>query len=128
RAGRGPPSPGSEGDAGTRLARFARADRRLWRQPGRCRRRRNLRPGLRRNGRRQGHRVLQPVRESHAALLRACSCRLPAERQGGRAEQDPRLVEVFSYRLQIQEKLTKEIAEALSAVLAPKGVGVVVEA
>src|SRR5438128_8634844 len=40
----------------------------------------------------------------------------------------PRLVEVFSHRLQIQEKLTKEIAEALSAVLAPKGVGVVVEA
>src|SRR2546421_13087868 len=40
----------------------------------------------------------------------------------------PRLVEGFSHRLQIQEKLTKEIAEALSAVLAPKGVGVVVEA
>jgi GTP cyclohydrolase IA len=40
----------------------------------------------------------------------------------------PRLVEVFSHRLQIQEKLTKEIAEALSSVLAPKGVGVVVEA
>src|SRR5437016_14233533 len=40
----------------------------------------------------------------------------------------PRLVEVFSHRLQIQEKLTKEIADALSAVLAPKGVGVVVEA
>src|ERR1700704_4952116 len=33
----------------------------------------------------------------------------------------PRLVEVFSHRLQIQEKLTKEIAEALSGVLAPKG-------
>ena len=40
----------------------------------------------------------------------------------------PRLVEVFSHRLQIQEKLTKEIAEALSAALEPKGVGVVVEA
>ena len=40
----------------------------------------------------------------------------------------PRLVEVFSHRLQIQEKLTKEIAEALSSVLAPRGVGVVVEA
>jgi GTP cyclohydrolase I len=40
----------------------------------------------------------------------------------------PRLVEVFSHRLQIQEQLTREIAEALSATLAPKGVGVVVEA
>src|SRR5438477_4875428 len=40
----------------------------------------------------------------------------------------PRLVEVFSHRLQIQEQLTREIAEALNVTLAPKGVGVVVEA
>src|SRR2546425_5827781 len=40
----------------------------------------------------------------------------------------PRLVEVFSHRLQIQEKLTKEIAEALNEAVAPRGVGVVVEA
>ena len=40
----------------------------------------------------------------------------------------PRLVEVFSHRLQIQEQLTREIAEALNATLGPKGVGVVVEA
>jgi len=40
----------------------------------------------------------------------------------------PRLVEVFSHRLQIQEQLTREIAEALNVNLAPKGVGVVVEA
>ncbi len=40
----------------------------------------------------------------------------------------PRLVEVFSHRLQIQEQLTREIAEALNLTLAPKGVGVVVEA
>jgi GTP cyclohydrolase I len=40
----------------------------------------------------------------------------------------PRLVEVFSHRLQIQEQLTREIAEALNGTLAPKGVGVVVEA
>jgi len=39
----------------------------------------------------------------------------------------PRLVEVFSHRLQIQEQLTREIAEALNAALVPKGVGVVVE-
>jgi GTP cyclohydrolase IA len=40
----------------------------------------------------------------------------------------PRLVEVFSHRLQIQEQLTRQIAEALNAALAPSGVAVVVEA
>ncbi|OLB94011.1 MAG: GTP cyclohydrolase I FolE [Chloroflexi bacterium] len=40
----------------------------------------------------------------------------------------PRLVEVFSHRLQIQEQLTKQVAEALNEALAPRGVGVVVEA
>jgi GTP cyclohydrolase I len=40
----------------------------------------------------------------------------------------PRLVEVFAHRLQLQERLTGEIAEALNASLAPRGVGVVVEA
>jgi GTP cyclohydrolase IA len=40
----------------------------------------------------------------------------------------PRLVEVFSRRLQIQERMTRQIAEALNEALAPRGVGVVVEA
>jgi GTP cyclohydrolase I len=40
----------------------------------------------------------------------------------------PRLVEMFSRRLQVQERLTTEIAEILESVLRPKGVGVVVEA
>ncbi len=40
----------------------------------------------------------------------------------------PRLVEVFSHRLQIQEQLTNQVAEALNSALTPKGVGVVVEA
>jgi GTP cyclohydrolase IA len=40
----------------------------------------------------------------------------------------PRLVEVFSRRLQIQEQLTRQVAEALNVALAPRGVGVVVEA
>lgn len=39
-----------------------------------------------------------------------------------------RLVEVFSRRLQIQERLTKEIAGALFDILEPAGVGVVIEA
>jgi len=40
----------------------------------------------------------------------------------------PRLVEMFSRRLQVQEKLTTQIAETLDQVLTPKGVAVVIEA
>ena len=40
----------------------------------------------------------------------------------------PRLVEIFSRRLQVQERLTVQIAEALVDLLDPLGVGVVVEA
>ncbi|MGR3178102.1 MAG: GTP cyclohydrolase I FolE [Candidatus Anammoxibacter sp.] len=40
----------------------------------------------------------------------------------------PRLVEVFSRRLQVQERMTVQIAESLQAVLKPRGVAVVVEA
>jgi GTP cyclohydrolase I len=39
----------------------------------------------------------------------------------------PRVVEVFSRRLQIQEKLTTQIAKAIESALKPKGVGVVLE-
>jgi GTP cyclohydrolase I len=39
-----------------------------------------------------------------------------------------RLVEVFSRRLQVQERLTEQIAEALWKAVQPQGVGVVVEA
>ena len=40
----------------------------------------------------------------------------------------PRLVEVFSRRLQVQERLTKEIAETIQDAIQPQGVGVVIEA
>jgi GTP cyclohydrolase IA len=40
----------------------------------------------------------------------------------------PRLVELFSRRLQIQERLTTQIAETIQQVIEPQGVGVVVEA
>lgn len=39
----------------------------------------------------------------------------------------PRLVDMFARRLQVQERLTKEIAEALEDALSPRGVAVVVE-
>lgn len=40
----------------------------------------------------------------------------------------PRIVEVFSRRLQVQERLTQQIAETLYTSLNPDGVGVVIEA
>jgi GTP cyclohydrolase I len=40
----------------------------------------------------------------------------------------PRVVDVFARRLQVQERLTDQIADALMDVLDPMGVGVVIEA
>lgn len=40
----------------------------------------------------------------------------------------PRIVDAYARRLQVQERLTSQIAKALFDVLAPRGVGVVVEA
>jgi GTP cyclohydrolase I len=40
----------------------------------------------------------------------------------------PRIVDVYSRRLQVQERLTEQIAEGLCSVLNPSGVGVVIEA
>jgi GTP cyclohydrolase I len=40
----------------------------------------------------------------------------------------PRLVDMFARRLQVQERLTVQIAEAIEETIRPRGVGVVVEA
>jgi GTP cyclohydrolase I len=40
----------------------------------------------------------------------------------------PRLIEIFSRRLQIQERLTTQIAETIQQAIQPQGVGVVIEA
>jgi GTP cyclohydrolase I len=38
----------------------------------------------------------------------------------------PRLVDAYAHRLQLQERMTREIAEAINTVVTPRGVGVVV--
>lgn len=40
----------------------------------------------------------------------------------------PRMVDVFARRLQVQERLTQQIAEAIEEAIHPQGVGVVIEA
>jgi len=40
----------------------------------------------------------------------------------------PRLVDMFARRLQVQERLTTELAEVIESVLQPRGVGIVIEA
>jgi GTP cyclohydrolase IA len=40
----------------------------------------------------------------------------------------PRIVDIFARRLQVQERMTEQIADALSKVLQPQGVGVIIEA
>jgi len=52
---------------------------------------------------------------------------LPGERIVGLSKL-ARLVDAYARRLQVQERLTKQVADTLDRVLAPKGVGVVIEA
>ena len=52
---------------------------------------------------------------------------LPSERVVGISKL-ARVVEIFARRMQIQEKMTAQIANTLNEVLAPKGVAVVIEA
>jgi GTP cyclohydrolase IA len=66
------------------------------------------------------HHMLPIIGHAHIAYL-------PNQRVVGISKL-ARLVEVFGKRLQIQEKLTAQIARSLNDVLAPKGVGVVIEA
>jgi len=40
----------------------------------------------------------------------------------------PRLIDVFARRLQVQERVTRQIADSIQEAIAPRGVGVVVEA
>ena len=66
------------------------------------------------------HHMLPIIGHAHVAYL-------PKKRVVGISKL-ARLVEVFAKRLQIQEKMTAQIATTLNDVLAPNGVGVVIEA
>lgn len=66
------------------------------------------------------HHMLPFIGHAHIAYL-------PTKRVVGLSKL-ARLVECFARRLQIQERLTRQIAEAMMKHLEPKGVGVVIEA
>ncbi len=40
----------------------------------------------------------------------------------------PRIIDIYARRLQVQERLTNQIADTIESILKPKGVGVVIEA
>jgi GTP cyclohydrolase IA len=78
--------------------------------------------------------VLRDIRfESHCEhhmvpiIGRAHIAYLPRQRVVGISKL-ARVLEVYSHRLQIQEKLTAQIANTINEVLQPKGVGVIIDA
>lgn len=66
------------------------------------------------------HHILPIIGEVHIAYI-------PSDKVVGISKLI-RLVDVFARRLQIQERLTQQICDALEAALQPKGIGVVVKA
>ena len=84
---------------------------------------------LRRNRRAEGHpvRVRIASTTSPPIIGKVHVAYLPNNRVVGISKL-ARLVEVFAKRLQIQEKMTSQIANTLDEVLQPKGVAVVIEA
>ena len=66
------------------------------------------------------HHMVPIIGKAHVAYL-------PSNRVVGISKL-ARVVEIYSHRLQIQEKLTAQIANTLQEVLNPRGVGVVIEA
>jgi GTP cyclohydrolase I len=66
------------------------------------------------------HHLLPFYGKAHVAYL-------PSDRVIGLSK-IPRIIDMFARRLQVQERLTQQIAECLRQVLNPRGVGVILEA
>lgn len=66
------------------------------------------------------HHMLPFIGHAHVAYI-------PKEKIIGLSK-IPRIVDMFGRRLQIQERMTREIADFLTATVEPQGVGVVIEA
>jgi GTP cyclohydrolase IA len=65
------------------------------------------------------HHMLPFFGKAHVAYI-------PSEKVIGLSK-IPRIVEMFARRLQVQERMTRQIAELIDEILEPQGVGVVVE-
>ena len=128
-ARRGRRTRGAGADARARGEGAALSHVRLHPERGRDPERRPLRRGVRRDGDREGHRLHLDVRAPSPAVLRqgATWPTCPHRKIVGLSK-IPRLVEMFSRRLQVQERLTTQIATTLDEVLRPRGVAVVMEA
>src|SRR5574341_229 len=66
------------------------------------------------------HHLLPIIGHAHVAYI-------PKERILGLSK-IPRVVDMYAHRLQVQERLTRQIADFLEETLQPRGVGVVLEA
>jgi len=66
------------------------------------------------------HHLLPFFGKAHVGLSAGQTC--------SRAQQDARVVNMFARRLQIQERLTSQIAKSIEEKIAPQGVGVIIEA
>lgn len=76
----------------------------------------------------KGYRILLHVRASHAAFLRKSAYCIHPGRQGGGLKQAGADSGGLCKRLQIQEQMTAQIADAIMEHLSPRGVMVVIEA
>jgi GTP cyclohydrolase IA len=80
------------------------------------------------NGYRKGHRSVFDVRAPHVAIFWQSACCLHPNEHIVGISKIPRVVDAYARRLQVQERLTREIKDAFARTLKPLGVAVVIEA